>query len=101
VDRNVRALCRRIGVVPKNWGVPQVDVAGSNTFMKLVPQSHVLPPNRYTRPSVPMDAAALEVAAGREGSEFHGGAVELNPCDRSSEKKSLEREVSERMPPRK
>jgi hypothetical protein len=48
-----------------------------------------------------MDAAALAVAAGREGSEFHGGVDELNSCDRSSEKKSLERDVSERMPPRK
>lgn len=68
--------------------------------MKLLVQSHVLPPRRYIRPSTPTAAAASAVAAGSDGKEFQGGEEVLNCCDRSRDRKSLEREVSERIPPR-
>jgi hypothetical protein len=43
----------------------------------------------------------LAVEVGREGRECHGGEEMLNRVDKSREKKSVEREVSERIPPRK
>lgn len=38
---------------------------------------------------------------GNEGRDCQGGEETLNWADRSSEKKSVERDVSERIPPRK
>jgi hypothetical protein len=101
VERNVPAPCRRIGFVPKNCGVPHVAVVESNTFTTFDPQSHVCPPNKYTLPSGPIAAAPFAVATGRFVSEVKGGAVLLNSCDKSREKKSVESEVSESNPPRK
>jgi len=48
-----------------------------------------------------MAAAAFPVATGREVKLVKGAEDELNACVRSREKKSVAREVSERIPPRK
>jgi len=90
-----------MGVVPKNCGVPHVAVAGSNTFTILDEQSHVCPPSKYILPSMPIAAAAYAVAAGKLGNDLYGGEELLNSCDRSREKKSLDMDVSESIPPRK
>ena len=76
--RNVRASCRRVGAVPKNCGAPHEEVLGSYTLRKLDEQSHVCPPKRYIRPSVPIAAEASDVVAGREGRTSQGGEEELN-----------------------
>lgn len=101
MDKNVRPPCRRRGFVPKNCGVPHVEVAASNTSITLEAQSHVCPPNKYTLPSGPIAAAAFAVAAGKLGSDLNGGDELLNSCDKSREKKSADKEVSESTPPRK
>ena len=81
--------------------MPQVDVAGSYTFKKSLEQAHVCPPSRYILPSAPMAPAALVVAADMDGSDFQGMVDESNSCERSMDRKSVVREVSDSVPPRK
>lgn len=50
---------------------------------------------------MPIAADASDVEVDREGRICQGGEDELNSCERSREKKSEEKEVSDRIPPRK
>jgi hypothetical protein len=90
-----------VGGVPKNCGEPQDEVRGSKTLRRAEEQSQVWPPKRYTLPSAASAPAASAVAAGTERKVVHVTVEELDiGTVRSREKKSVEREVSDNIPPR-